>query len=75
MNRASSLYDLLEAFPDKDNFSFDLEKGKKDIRRSLGPIEPGEEIMIMWITTDSNGFCPTLKRFPGPKINKSLLTS
>ena len=75
LNNANHLFDLLEAFPNEEDFSFEFEKGKQDIRRSLHPIEPGEEILMMWITTDSTGFCPTLKRCPGPKICKNYITS
>ena len=73
--QASSLYDLLEDFPSKDNFSLEFQDRKKDIRKSLNPIIPGEEIIIMWLTTDAAGFRPTLNRFPGPKINRNLITS
>ena len=43
LDKASSLYDLLEAFPDPD-FSYDFEQGKIEIRESLSPIVPGEEM-------------------------------
>ena len=75
LNNANCLSDLLDGFPDEEDFSFDFEKGKQDIRQSLRPITPGEEILMMWITTNSTGFCPTLKRFPGPKICKNMITS
>ena len=75
LNKATSLFDLLEAFPNEEDFSFEFKKGKQDIRRIWSPIQPGEEILMMWITTDSTGFCPTLKRCPGPKICKNLITT
>ena len=74
-NDKTTLPELLETFEHLEDFSFNLTKGKNDIRTFIKPIKTGEEVLMLWLTTDSTGFCPTLKRVPGPTIHKNMITS
>ena len=74
-NDETTLTELLETFDHVEDFSFNLINGKKEIRRFIKPIKTGNEILMLQLTTDSTGFCPTLKRVPGPTIHKNMITS
>ena len=74
-NENCTLEDLLSTFEHIDDFCFDVQKAKKYIRKRIRPICPGDEILILWITADSTGFTPTVRRTPGPTVHKNLVTS
>jgi hypothetical protein len=74
-NGSCTLLDLLSTFEHIDDFSYDVTQGKRDIRLKIRPINPGDEVLILWVTADCKGFCPTLKRVPGPTIHKNLVTT
>ena len=74
-DKSCTLADLLTTFEHIDDFSFDIPTAKKDMRMKIRPICLGDEIMISWITSNSKGFCPTLRRVPGPTIHKRLICS
>ena len=67
--------DLLETFDHVEDFSFHVPTAKIEIRKIIQPIRPGKEIIILWLTTEYCGFCPTVRRVPGPTIHKRLINS
>ena len=46
-NDETTLTELLETFEHVEDFSFDLAKGKKEIRRFIKPIRTGDEILML----------------------------
>ena len=73
-NEKTTLHVLLKTFDHLD-FSFDVKIGKNEIKKQLQPIKHGDEIILLWLTTDGTHFRPTLRQFPGPTINRNMVTS
>ena len=74
-NDETTLPELLEVFGYLEDFSFNLTRGKKQIPKFIRPIKTGDEIIMLKLTTDLTGFSPTVKRVPGPTIQKNMMTS
>ena len=66
---------LLKIFFNFQPFSPNPEEAKKELKNKIRILIPGDEIIIMWITTDNKGFCPINKQVPGSHSHRLLVTS
>ena len=71
-NKSITMVDLFTNFEHVQGFSVDL--SKDDIKALINPIRHGDEVLLMWLTTDGEKFYPTLRRIPGPTINKEMVS-
>ena len=65
---------LKEAFGSIDGCN-DVCEAKAFCRNKIKLMEPGDEILVMWLTANKKGFCPIIKKTPGSHTHMVLITS
>ena len=73
-DEATTIPDIISTIDYIDDWK-DASHAKEMMRRKLNLLDPGDESLIMWLTTNADGFCPILKKTPGPHTHKMLLSS
>ena len=73
-NPDTDLGDLMETFDYIDDWN-DVSEAKDYFQKRNKLMEPGDEILIMWLTANKEGFSPIIKKTPGAHTHKMLITS
>ena len=74
-NDSISVKTLRNIFKQKCGASSDLAVMKREIQKCIKLIDPGDEILYMWITSNAHSFSPALFRIPGPTIHKNRINT
>ena len=70
----TTIPDLIAVFNIVDDWE-NIDEAKAFFREKIQLIVPGDEVFIMWLTSNRSGFVPIIKRTPGPHTHKMIITS